>query len=168
MIYFTADTHFGHKNIIDYENRPFANLGEMDKMLIQNWNNIVAPKDTIYHLGDFSFKDPRKYVAQLNGDINLIFGNHDKESRRRSNIFTSCNEMVELNIDGQIIVLCHYEMKSWNKCTEGSWHLYGHSHCKSPESEFSFSFDVGVDCWNYKPISIEDVFKKMRCKKLRV
>ena len=71
MIYYTADTHFGHKNIIKYCERPFKSASHMDEVIIKNWNAIVKPEDTIFHLGDFSMeKNPErieKWLSRLNG-----------------------------------------------------------------------------------------------------
>ena len=47
-VFFTADPHFGHTNIIRYENRPFASAEEMDQELIRRWNETVSPEDTVY------------------------------------------------------------------------------------------------------------------------
>ena len=80
-IYFTADTHFGHTNIIRYCGRPFETKEEHDRVLIENWNNKVQPQDVVYHLGDFGFGTPddlRKIAAKLQGKIHFIRGNHDK------------------------------------------------------------------------------------------
>ena len=82
-VYFIADTHFGHKNIIEYENRPFGNVEEMDKVLIKNWNNTVSKADTVFMLGDFSFygKEKTMNICQsLNGKKILVMGNHDKHT----------------------------------------------------------------------------------------
>ncbi len=54
-IFFTSDTHFGHKDIIDYYKRPYASVEEMDAALEKNWNETVKPNDKVYHLGDFAF-----------------------------------------------------------------------------------------------------------------
>ena len=73
--FFTADTHFGHKNVIRYCNRPFASATEMDERLIENWNKIVGPDDLIYHLGDFTLLGEdlaAGYFQRLNGKIHII------------------------------------------------------------------------------------------------
>jgi calcineurin-like phosphoesterase family protein len=79
--YFTSDTHFGHKNIIEYEkaHRPFSSVEEMNEKLIENWNSVVRNQDRIYHLGDFCFGAHYLPIAgRLNGEKILIMGNHDQ------------------------------------------------------------------------------------------
>ena len=166
--WFTADTHFNHKKIIEYSNRPFTSVEEMDETLIQNWNNVVRNEDdVVYHLGDFCFGNPWPYIDRLNGFIKIIPGSHDKVLERniidgmiRKFIFGKLEE-IKVNINGtsQLIVLCHYSMRSWNKSHYGTWHLYGHHHGKLPPH--GLSFDVGVDTNNFYPYSLDDVAKKM-------
>lgn len=79
--FFIADTHFGHKNIIEYENRPFQSVKEMDNALVTNWNKVVSKKDTVFILGDFSFSTQertKELVHKLKGTKIIILGNHDK------------------------------------------------------------------------------------------
>src|SRR5579863_2896472 len=79
--WFTSDTHFGHTNIIRYCNRPFKDAGEMDRAMVENWNALVKPEDTIYHLGDVSFSSPdrtKHILSNMNGHKILILGNHDR------------------------------------------------------------------------------------------
>jgi calcineurin-like phosphoesterase family protein len=52
--FYIADLHFGHWNIVRYDNRPFESIEEMDNALIRNWNNVVSDEDTVYILGDIS------------------------------------------------------------------------------------------------------------------
>lgn len=78
--WFTSDTHFGHKNILEYEKeaRPFQNIEEMHEVMIERWNSVVKPKDIIYHLGDFVFgRHNIKIASRLNGKKRLVMGNHD-------------------------------------------------------------------------------------------
>ena len=80
MIYFIADTHFGYANIIKYENRPFCNVEEINRVIIDRWNQTVSKEDTVYHLGDFFLTYTKKQMEimnRLNGEIILIRGNHD-------------------------------------------------------------------------------------------
>lgn len=85
-IWFTADTHFGHGNVIRYNQRPFSSVSEMDNALIENWNEVVQPNDTIYHLGDFTLlgkKLAENYFQRLNGRIHVIPDGHDQRWNRK-------------------------------------------------------------------------------------
>lgn len=85
MIWFTSDTHLGHTNIIKYCDRPFKNTDEMDERIIANWNDIVSPDDTVFHLGDVALGDISKSlpkVARLNGYKICVLGNHDRPFMR--------------------------------------------------------------------------------------
>jgi calcineurin-like phosphoesterase family protein len=178
-IWFTADTHFGHKNVIRYCERPFTSIQEMDEALIENWNNNVKPKDTIYHMGDFILAGQEKandYFSSLNGKILLIPGGHDKrwirqgEYRSKSdfpiNILPALHT-IKLAMPDQekpkLVVLCHYSMRVWDRSHYGSWHLFGHSHGNLPSQKNSL--DVGVDCWNFYPVSLDDVRRKLERKR---
>lgn len=80
MKYFTSDLHFGHKNIIKYEDRPFSSVEEMDEFLIYKWNSKVGKNDEVYILGDFGFVSgtrANELLDRLNGKKFLIKGNHD-------------------------------------------------------------------------------------------
>jgi len=158
-IWITADTHFGHANIIKYCNRPFSSVGEMDEALILNWNRVVAPNDTIYHLGDFSLtKSVDEYVDRLNGKILLVPGSHDYWLKKMDlNKFKEELEILpqlySTKILGKRIVMCHYPMASWEASFYGSIHCHGHSHGKIPQTPNRF--DVGVDCNNFYPFNLE-------------
>jgi calcineurin-like phosphoesterase family protein len=178
--FFTSDTHFGHANIIKYCKRPFADTQEMDNTLIHNWNAIVRPKDTVYHLGDFAVGGgpAAPYLRRLNGTIYFCLGNHDKrlvkayldielelQSYLNQEVESEIPNLREVTVDKQKIILCHYAMKVWNGSHNGAWHLYGHSHGTLPDDPNSLSCDVGVDCWNYFPVSMDQLRTKMKTKK---
>lgn len=165
-VFFISDSHFGHKNIIKYSGRPFETVKEMDEALISNWNARVQPEDTIYHIGDFAFgdgsKDPGKYFNRLNGKKHLVLGNHD--NKKAINLdWESVGSMSEISVGKQRIVLCHYAMRVWHHSYRGVWQLFGHSHGSLPENN-TLAFDVGVDVWNYSPVSFEEVKRKMEWK----
>lgn len=175
-ILYTSDTHLGHANIIKYSKRPFNDVDHMNSMLINNWNNAVKPNDTVYHLGDFTFgslETARAYRERLNGRIHLIWGNHDRDEVRQSNLWESSQPYLEINDRGSKIVLCHYSFRTWNKRHKGSYHLFGHSHAALPmlsndrldhhESDVDFSIDVGVDypAWNYSPVTFDVIRREI-------
>ena len=79
MNFYISDLHFGHENAIKFDNRPFSSVEEMNEILVQRWNKVVHPEDTVYVLGDFFWKrkDMLTYLPRLSGKIILICGNHD-------------------------------------------------------------------------------------------
>lgn len=164
-IYFTADTHFGHKNIINLCKRPFCSVEEMDEWLIKLWNERVGILDTVYHLGDVSLSHGKRIdsiLERLNGTIHLVYGNHDRKEIRRHPRFASSNYVLEIKHGGHDITLCHYAFRTWNGSTHGSLMLHGHSHGLIKPSRQSI--DVGVDAgWQYQPTTLRDILKKLNC-----
>src|SRR5579883_2407308 len=148
-VFFTSDTHFGHGNIIKLCGRPFANASEMDELLIARWNETVAPGDTVYHLGDFCYRNEQgadAYLRKLNGEIHLIAGNHDEKTLSlHAHLFASVSLMLEIKPGGQRIVLCHYPMREWNGAWQGFVHFFGHVHVRLEHSPCWHSLDVGLD-----------------------
>lgn len=171
--WFTSDTHYGHANIIRLVNRPFPHVDAMDEAMVDRWNALVQPDDLVYHLGDFSFHKPGRatsIAARLNGQKFLVWGNHDKPLRKESEFLAQwiwCKDLADIEVQGKKIILCHYAMKVWNKSHHDSWQLYGHSHGSLPDDPNALQLDVGVDCWDYRPVSFEQVAERMAKKNYR-
>lgn len=164
--YFTADPHFGHNNIIKYCNRPFANVYEMDEKLIANYNRVVGPEDTCYFLGDLGFCEAaylRGLLKRMYGRKILVFGNHDNVIRKNlelfNDVFAEFHELVEISVDKQRLVLCHYPLLAWPRGIM----LHGHCHgtAKYPDNNYGDKriLDVGVDCHGYAPIGIPTILR---------
>lgn len=154
--FFTSDLHFGHENIIKLCNRPYQSTPDMDEILISNWNNRVRNSDIVYVLGDFAWKHIHEpYLKKLNGRKILIRGNHDESYQYEHASWHAIYDLHELYLNKHSLVLCHYAMRTWKGRNRGSLHLYGHSHGRMPAD--SQSCDVGVDCWDYKPVSFEEI-----------
>jgi len=101
-IFFTADHHFGHANIIKFSERPFESLEHMNEELIKRWNEKIGKDDTVYHLGDFSLGKPdftKEILDRLNGNIHLIKGNHEGAALTYPKRFASIRDYHELRID---------------------------------------------------------------------
>jgi calcineurin-like phosphoesterase family protein len=129
----------------------------MNEIMIDNWNKKVKPTDTIYHLGDFGFGELRYIIERLNGKKYLTIGSHDSNVMPYFHLFEDIKAIIDLKDVN--IVLCHYAMRVWSRSHYGSWHLYGHSH--GMIEPWGKSFDVGVDCWKFSPISLDQVRKEM-------
>ena len=168
-LFFTSDTHFDHKNILKYCNRPWETVEEMNQGLIDNWNSVVGPDDTVFHLGDVTFGGNTnliEYVSQLNGHIILIKGNHDKKLQQTicDKLFDYSCQQLRLNIEGYTVILNHYPFL----CFVEDIQLFGHIHSGptsiSDDVEKFFCYgdhdrllDVGVDNNSYKPVSWEQI-----------
>lgn len=174
MIYFTADLHFYHRNIISATNRPFSNEDEMNRVLIQNWNNKVSSDDDIYILGDFTMKGPElatSLLYGLKGKKHLIRGNHDsfvdKASFDRS-LFVSVQDYMEIVCFNTLFVLSHYPMVEWNGYYKDSIMLHGHQHNHADYNTANRKnglrrYDVGVDANQMTPVSAEEIIDFFGC-----
>lgn len=138
-LYFSSDTHFGHKSILHLgHGRPFSSVEEMDETMIERWNAMVKPTDRIYHLGDFSFHNPGKTLEvalRLNGRKFFLWGNHDHRAMTKvmeCNIFEGVYDYKELKHTFPMasaprrLVLFHFPIASWHQISKGAWHLHGH------------------------------------------
>ena len=159
MIFYTADHHFSHANIIKYENRIFLDIDEMNVFMAQKWNEVVSENDIVYHLGDFSFDKPALFLRKLKGRKILVRGNHDRITA--THYIKAGFEKVEKEIlvkDGdKRIVLSHKPKTIWDGMYEGVYHFHGHLHSKNTESFVPNRYNVGVDVWNYYPKTANEI-----------
>ena len=163
--WFISDTHLGHFNIIKYCNRPFSSLEEMDKTIIKNWNERVNPEDTVFHCGDFCFMKSGEakeaphnaynyYKSQLNGNLILIMGNHEKNNNSKSII-----QNLTIEHGGSRIFLTHNPKFSRPDIT---LNFCGHVHGKYDKfhkigNGQSTVIDLSVENWDYSPVSINQI-----------
>ena len=193
MIYFTSDLHLGHVNAIEFTNRPFEDVDEMNTLLIRNINETVGKDDELWILGDFSFKINREEVRELRNKIrckrvHLVTGNHDKDYTQ-DHIFQSVQHYKELKTVYGKFVLFHYPIVEWNTAHYGTVHLHGHIHSTGAYNESNLQskfkdrfpwghtakndelnlrvYDVGVDANDYKPISIEKIAELMQLTRIK-
>lgn len=175
MIWFTSDTHFWHKHIIEYCQRPWPSVEEMNEGIISRWNSRITKDDVVYFIGDFGFCGTTKaqdIFFRLNGYKHLILGNHDYQSAKKlawetQREYVLIRPHIEYQDDeGEIvkvphpIVLCHYPILSWDGMAHSSWHLHGHCH-GSLKDNGALRLDVGVDANNWYPISLPEIQAKM-------
>jgi len=164
--WFTADCHFQHFNIIEYTNRPFKNVEEMDAELIRRWNERVKADDLIYIIGDFYFHKSKKgnggiksfeyYDSRLNGKKIYVMGNHCKSSNPTQG---KINALI-LEMGGINIFCCHNPRDSnnvfpLNLC--GHVHRLWKSKVDEKFGEKTIIINVGVDVWNFYPVSFEEI-----------
>lgn len=175
MIYYTSDLHLGNANIIQYENRPWETVDEMNAALIENWNKRVGLFDEVYVLGDFSFKggaQTLEWLKQLNGYIHFIHGNHDAFADRQEFKANALRELGQYFVDegwykkiddnGREVVLCHFPIMYWDGMDDrGAYHLYGHMHSRpNMQHPHKDAFNVGVDVNSYMPVTLDELIRR--------
>lgn len=161
-VFFTSDTHFYHENILKYCNRPFSSVEEMNEKLIKNWNSVVGNNDIVWHLGDFSFGSKEhipEIVSKLNGRINLVMGNHDRQKIKfyyESGFNRVYDRQVLIN---GFVILSHAPLQFLNNnCPFVN--IYGHVHDSEIYQTFTEnSCCVCVERHGYKPVSWKELEK---------
>jgi len=172
-VFFTSDSHFGHARIIELSARPFANVEEMNEALIQKWNSVVGPEDTVYHLGDFFMGPPETALLRkrLNGKIILVKGNHDKKDVVLKNAgVDEIHRNLYLELDGYKLYLAHIPMHEdpgerfypaeFKKppTEEHDYFLCGHVHEKWKRR--GKTINVGVDVSNFTPLTLAQLLER--------
>ncbi len=180
-IFFTGDLHFGHENVIAFDNRPFATVEEMDAELIRRWNNKVGKGDLVYVLGDFIWKtrndDAPSLVKSLNGQIILIKGNHDRflHNAKAKDALAGLKDYDDICVElengtKKRVILSHYFIPMYNGHRHQAIHLHAHSHF-SDEADYEVDFadklnaegirneiyNVGCMYWNYEPVTLDEI-----------
>ena len=163
-VWFTADTHFGHGGALGLFKRPFASVVAMDEAMVTGWNDVVGPADTVWHLGDVAVRRSPDAVAallgRLNGAKHLVAGNNDPPGVRELPGWASVHDLVELELAGRHLVLCHYPLRSWNRQGRGALQLHGHSHGRL--TPIPRQVDVGVDVWGFRPVDLPTLVRPRR------
>lgn len=173
MIWFSADYHLGHANIMKYCQRPFVTVDAMDAMIIDTCNQYVQRDDILYFLGDFARQASRygHYRQQINcRTIHVVQGNHDENSLRKH--VSSMVERIYTKFNGRKFHLDHYPMVSWRARIHGTIHLYGNEHGTMEDQLNEIwpnrqAMDVGIDhaCrlfGEYRPFSLEFLLDKFK------
>ncbi len=186
QVWFTADLHLGHANILRYCDRPFLSAEEQalaktqgprgswrisqdslrrhDDALIDAINDTVGMEDQLWILGDFCLGPPEMVAAYRERircrSVNMVWGNHDRQKVRQ--VFLNVIDQGMIKVKDQSIWLNHYPMRSWHRSFHGSWHLYGHVHGRlvrqdKSELDWMLTRDVGVDACGYRPISFDEL-----------
>ncbi len=183
---FTADLHLGHENIIGYCDRPFANAQAMNRSLVDGWNDVVEPDDTVWVLGDVALgriSDTLAMVSLLNGRKLLLAGNHDRcwaghgcraedwTERYLGAGFAEVHQgHVQLRVAARTVLACHFPYRGdshdRDRYTEhrpadrGDWLLHGHVHERWRQR--GRMINVGVDVWGYRPVSEQAIAELVR------
>lgn len=184
-LYFTADLHLGHANIMRYCNRPYKTVDEMNADILNGIREVSSRDAVLFIIGDVVFSGIdhntlTEFAKCLNGfqKVYMLRGNHDPSNMRnkleryanRGNlskllplkISWLADSIIEIFVEDDEMeqdarmILCHYPLLSWNASYHGSWHLFGHVHGALRHPSFN-ALDVGVDCHEYKPISYSKV-----------
>ena len=180
MIHIWSDQHFGHKNILEYSNRPFSSLQEMEDELIKRHNALVSTHDKVIYVGDVFFCDQMeasRILKRLNGYKILVLGNHDMKVNAMYKIgFDFVVQNMQIRVGKNIVNVCHYpyrwpwykrwfrmltNKKSWRKRhfknikDDGNWLIHGHTHSRDRVN--GKQINVCVEAWDYQPVSITKI-----------
>lgn len=165
----TSDLHFGHQNIMNFcpvsRTRFRNNVDYMNEAMVKEWNDLIAPDDLVYILGDVAFLPAQKAaetVNRLNGTKILVEGNHDRKALndptfRRS--FKEVHKYLDINYNGTKVVMFHYPICEWDQMHRGAVHFHGHLHGGTSGMEKFRCRDMGMDATGMIAVTMEDAIK---------
>lgn len=175
-LFFTSDPHYGHVNILKYCHRPFSSIEEHDEELIRLWNETVPEDGIVFILGDIGFCSEsylKSILNRLNGKIYWIIGNHDwrRITPGIINRFECITQQMVITVDNKIVYLNHFPFLCYpDSDRHPVYQFFGHVHSGPLSGSSDISrlvhlnkrqYDVGVDNNEFKPISFQDIMKKI-------
>lgn len=168
--WFTADTHFQHRMLIDRLMRPFDTTDSMDRTMIRRWNDVVGPDDIVYHLGDFAMGIPDTWSSicrQLNGFKVLIRGNHDRSAAFMQSIgFDVVTRNAIVTVDDQRLWLHHYPHRQDSSpgprrpSAPGPFDLALCGHVHDAWQMSDGIVNVGQDVWDFTPVDLTNIRRR--------
>ncbi len=164
-LFLIADMHFGHENIIKYENRPFLNADAMDKQIVKNWNRVVSKKDTVIVAGDVSFYGKEKteeLIKQLNGRKILVKGNHDQRNNHWW-VDVGFDEVSNYPIIYKEWFIIQHEPPTYLNDAMPYFFIYGHVHGSEMYRTITKqSACVSVERWDYTPVELDKIMELVK------
>lgn len=178
-VWVTSDLHFNHQREFVYKVRGFDSIWDMNRAIVDRWNEVVAPDDDVYVLGDLclggpnSLQDNKELIQSLKGNIHIVRGNHDTDAR--IDMYGECWNVVEienaiyLKYKGYTFYMSHYPTMTANLEKETLKacliNLYGHTHQKSNfYNDIPYMYHVGVDSHGCAPVLLDDVIEEIKAK----
>lgn len=172
-IFLTSDLHINHDKDFLWGARGFTNVKEMNEAIVENWNKVVRPEDTVWNLGDIALSDTAgaiPYLKALNGTQYWLLGNHDHHNRVKAicdecpNIIVPKHTFVTKIRQGNILIyLGHYPMLTSNYDADKPFerhvfNMHGHTHQTTNWHNLDdpFMYHVGVDSHNFTPITLDN------------
>lgn len=176
MIYVCSDLHFGHDRDFIYVPRGYNNVYDHDRDIIQKWNDLITDQDDVYILGDLMLGDNeygKQMISQLNGNLHIIYGNHDTDTRiaiynELHNVVEMCGYATMIKYSKWHFYLSHYPTKTANyddskeNVKKNLWNLCGHVHTKDKFLEMRqglMSYHVELDAHGNQPVPIDTVIQ---------
>ena len=167
MVFFTADTHFDHANILQLCNRPFETVEQMNETIIENWNRKILGNDTVYIMGDMFFrsKDPEAILRRLHGKKHLTIGKHDTWIKHVDvdKYFKEVSYYIT-STDGQHgLAMCHYPQVCWAHQNR-FYMVHGHIHANTDNNYWPLLtvrdrvLNAGVDINGFEPVTFEELY----------
>lgn len=161
MVWFTGDQHFYHDAAIAFKGREFPSLEAMHKAIIEHWNLVVLPTDTVYVLGDYCFgtdvKKLKEVTSLLSGNKVMIRGNHDTFSPRQ---YVNCGFSKYYDVP---ILLANDLILSHEPVTgitgDGLYNIHAHTHGREFLLQSPKHFCVSIECTSMRPISLTEIQK---------
>ena len=162
-IWLTSDLHIGHANVIKYENRPFRDVDQMNRTLIENWNRAVHRQDRVFLLGDIFFKINKEcatsIVSELKGHKTLIMGNHD-----RGKSITWWKDVGFDEVSKYPIIMEKFYMLSHEPLyiNDSMPYVNVHGHIHSKQMDHKQYYNVSVELHDYGPVNFETIKEKYK------